>query len=346
MEEIKNVIIFQGKKIVRINKENLNKHILYSEEGEEYLRKDFNNFEIYCSCGNSLKLKKLTELNIKKEWFCRSCRTKGENNGMFGKKHSEDTLKEMSESRKGEKNRFYGKKQTEETKNKISKSRKGKTSGENNPMYGINVYDYIKEKYGQEVGEIKIKEIKNKISLSVSGVKNPFYGKKHSDENRKKISEGIKNSEIAQSFRKNIDYRIKMSDTLKGRIFSDEHVRKLRLAGIERIKKQIEELKGLNIDYYRIIPAYNPIACELFDKLMMENNTNIQHAKNGGEYHIKELGYFVDGYDKENNIVYEFDEKRHFNMLGELKDKDKKRQIEIENFLGCKFIRIKYDEIS
>jgi len=52
---------------------------------------------------------------------------------------------------------------------------------------------------------------------------------------------------------------------------------------------------------------------------------------------IEELGYWVDGYDKENNIVYEYDEKRHKYK----KDKDKQRQREIEEFLECEFIRIK-----
>lgn len=68
---------------------------------------------------------------------------------------------------------------------------------------------------------------------------------------------------------------------------------------------------------------------------------NIQHAMNGGEYHIKDLGYWLDGYDKENNIVYEFDESYHFNFDGELKEKDKIRQQEIEKYLNCEFVRIK-----
>ena len=42
-----------------------------------------------------------------------------------------------------------------------------------------------------------------------------------------------------------------------------------------------------------------------------------------------------------NNIVYEYDEKHHFNSDGILKEKDIQRQREIEEFLGCTFIRIK-----
>lgn len=67
-----------------------------------------------------------------------------------------------------------------------------------------------------------------------------------------------------------------------------------------------------------------------------------QHAENGGEYHIKKLGYWVDGYDKEKNIVIEIDEKHHFNSDGTYKKRDIVRQKEIKDFLNCKFIRIKF----
>ena len=60
---------------------------------------------------------------------------------------------------------------------------------------------------------------------------------------------------------------------------------------------------------------------------------------NGGEFYIKELGYWLDGYDKENNVVYEFDEKYHDNQ--KQKQKDMLRQQDIINHLKCNFIRIK-----
>jgi hypothetical protein len=97
--------------------------------------------------------------------------------------------------------------------------------------------------------------------------------------------------------------------------------------------KRIEYLQTHN----GIAPAYNKKACEYFNRLMKENKTNIQHAENGGEFYIKGLGYWVDGYDKENNIVYEFDERFHSRQ----KKKDKQRQREIQKLLNCKFIRIK-----
>jgi len=58
--------------------------------------------------------------------------------------------------------------------------------------------------------------------------------------------------------------------------------------------------------------------------------------------HIKELGYWVDGYDKEKNVVLEVDESFHFDIEGNLKEKDIQRQKEITEFLKCKFIRIRF----
>lgn len=60
----------------------------------------------------------------------------GKNHPMFGKHHSEESIKKMSESKKGkmigEKNPFWGKTHSKETRRKISEAHKGKPS----PMKG------------------------------------------------------------------------------------------------------------------------------------------------------------------------------------------------------------------
>lgn len=99
----------------------------------------------------------------------------------------------------------------------------------------------------------------------------------------------------------------------------------------------VNKLKMIDKKFH---PPYNKKGCEYFNKLMEETGIEIQHAENGGEFHIEELGYWVDGYDKENNTVYEWDEKSHY-VNGELKEKDIIRQNNIEKFLNCKFIRIR-----
>ena len=61
----------------------------------------------------------------------------GEKHPMFGKHHSEETKKKMSESRTGEKNPNFGKHFSEETRKKMSESR----TGEKNPNFGKHFSD-------------------------------------------------------------------------------------------------------------------------------------------------------------------------------------------------------------
>lgn len=103
--------------------------------------------------------------------------------------------------------------------------------------------------------------------------------------------------------------------------------------------RRIKEIEKDKFNGNQLIPSYNTSACKLFDKLSEEKDIHIQHAMNGGEYHIKELGYWVDGYDEINNVVYEFDENYHNRK--KQKEKDLIRQNEITNHLNCEFIRIK-----
>jgi len=122
----------------------------------------------------------------------------------------------------------------------------------------------------------------------------------------------------------------------KGIIRTDEWRKNLRLATIGRIKKLYSE-HGEDIV---VFPNFNPNACKLIEQYGKENGYNFQHALNGGEHHIKELCYWVDGYDKEKNVVIEIDESHHFDSCGKLRECDIRRQTEIENFLNCKFIRL------
>lgn len=105
-------------------------------------------------------------------------------------------------------------------------------------------------------------------------------------------------------------------------------------------KQRISTLRYLEKQQGQIQPRYNIDSIPIIENFGKENGYNFQHAENGGEYHIKELGYFLDAYDIEKNIVLEIDESHHF-INGKLKEKDLIRQKEIEDFLGCTFIRKK-----
>jgi galactitol-specific phosphotransferase system IIB component len=92
----------------------------------------------------------------------------------------------------------------------------------------------------------------------------------------------------------------------------------------------------------QITPSYNISSIPIIEQKAMELGiTDLQHAENGGEYYIRELGYFLDGYSKEKNVVIEYDEKYHFDKSGNLRERDVIRQNEIQQLLGCEFIRIK-----
>ena len=79
----------------------------------------------------------------------------------------------------------------------------------------------------------------------------------------------------------------------------------------------------------------------VFLKLIEEHNTthnfNFIHAENGGEYKV--LGYYVDGYDKEKNVVIEVLEKYH--TTPKQMEIDMIRKKEIIEYLGCEFIEVK-----
>jgi hypothetical protein len=120
-----------------------------------------------------------------------------------------------------------------------------------------------------------------------------------------------------------------ISEVMKNRPTSKETKRKLRISHIKRI-----ELAHFNGN--QVTPFYNRKSIPIIEKYGVEHGYSFQHAENGGEYYIKELGYWVDGYDKDKNVVLEFDEKYHTKQ----QDKDNKRQNEIIEYLKCGFIRL------
>ena len=64
-------------------------------------------------------------------------RMKGENNPFWGKHHTEETKKVLSELNEGEKNSFFGKTHSEEFKRELSDSRRGKWGvGKDNAFFG------------------------------------------------------------------------------------------------------------------------------------------------------------------------------------------------------------------
>lgn len=109
------------------------------------------------------------------------------NYGGDSKIPTQEFRQKMSEITRGEKNGMYGKKHTEESKRKMSENTKGKLAGENSPHWG----------------KPKSEETRKKISLSrkgkYTGADNHMYGKTLSEENRRKIAESNRRRSGANS---------------------------------------------------------------------------------------------------------------------------------------------------
>jgi hypothetical protein len=136
---------------------------------------------------------------------------------------------------------------------------------------------------------------------------------------RQSYSKAIKNGEIKPSF--------------LGKKHKPETINKIRKSTV----KYLSNLYGGNFARYSIK------ACRYIDSINKKYGWNLQHAENGGEIQID--GYFLDGYDKDLNIVFEYDERKHYKDVQNniLSDKDIKRQQYIMNKLGCRFFRYNED---
>ena len=336
-----NEIVKDGVKYTHVEKLGPKNKFLISEDGKNTCKwSNFIGFYIRCNdCGELCYVKSyITTTHTDKPYYCQKCRFKGERNGMFGKHLNEEQRKKVSERFKGKNHPLYGKHLSEETKRKLSESHKGKYNGVNNPMFGKNAWKIYEEKHGTEATELRKKEYSERFS----GEGNPFYGKHHTEETKLLLSERLKNSEefhkqvISPEYRKHLSNGLKNSKKLQDSRKSEEYKAKKR----EQWERDFKNGR-------RPRASYNPKACKVFDYIMQRDGVHIQHALNGGEFLVEGLGYWLDGYDVEHNVAYEYDEKNHF-IGGKLKEKDIKRQKKIEEKLHCKFIRIKdgeYDEI-
>ena len=210
--------------------------------------------------------------------------------------------------------------------------------GDKNPMFGKP--SAFKDKKHTKESLDKI----SKNHINVSGDKNPMFGKpsafkdkKHTKESLDKIGKVHKGKLVSEETKKkisqsNLKYYETHSSQKIGKKCSEESKVKMRLSAINRIS----ECKFNGNQFY---PTYNKNSILIIEEYALNNNLKIKHAENGGEFFIKELGYWVDGYDIENNIVIEFNEKYHKYT----KEKDKQRRNNIINFLKCKFVIIDED---
>jgi len=171
-------------------------------------------------------------------------------------------------------------------------------------------------------------EWKKNMSIRMTGKNHPLFGTHPSKETLKKQSNSHKGKTGYWKGKHLKDSaKEKLSLINKGKHPTELTREKIRIVRLNQIKK----LGGG--------PTYNKNACDFIDRFNNNSNYNFQHALNGGEQMI--AGYYVDGYDKERNVIFEYDEPHHSWDYKKKKDIIRQQRI-IDKIKPQIFIR--YDE--
>lgn len=183
-------------------------------------------------------------------------------------------------------------------------------------------------------------KIRQLNSVHKRGDKNPMKNPEHKRKMMDNQIIAVRNLE----YRKRVSERQKLKNNnptfgLAG-TKSYWYGRKKSKETIDKMRKTMMKKYGKLTFDRKFVPNHNPFSCEIFDEISKITGTKISHARNGGEFYIQSLGYWVDGYDSEYNIVYEWDEPRKFNSDGSLKESHIARESRIQSELNCKIVRI------
>ena len=204
------------------------------------------------------------------------------------------------------------------------------SKGENHPFYG---------KVGKNAsfyGKIHLPSAKKRLRNCNVGKNNPMFGKiatnngiSHTLETKLKISKKLKG-------RKHSVLTIKkLKNSFSGRKHTTETLEKMKIAKLG--KKLSEETKNKirKTRVERNLSSIGKNETKILDEYERYLGYKIQRQEpiNNGQY-------FVDGYVPQLNVAIEVDETHHFKN-GQLRTEDIIRQKNIEEVLGCEFVRIK-----
>jgi hypothetical protein len=164
----------------------------------------------------------------------------GKDSHWYGKHHSLETKKKLSAANSGDKNVMYGKKHSAETRVKMSVAKKNMSPETRAKISAAakNISPETRAKMSKSRrGRIISSETRAKLSYANRGEKNGMYGRKHTEETKKKISanrSSISGKNNPMYGKKHSDEsKKKMSDVKKGKKkppFTEEHRRNLSLA--------------------------------------------------------------------------------------------------------------------
>lgn len=146
-------------------------NIYYLDSGETLVgKKSIEKVEAECHrCKNKRVLNSLNDYNLKNQTLCAKCKSIGESNPFYGKKHKK------------------------KSKQKISKQNIGRLSGEKNPMFGKSVFEHWTDNCGIEEANKRNYIRSLKLSKASSGSNNPMYQKTMTEDQKKKQKESYSN---------------------------------------------------------------------------------------------------------------------------------------------------------
>lgn len=135
------------------------------------------------------------------------------------------------------------------------------------------------------------------------------------EKGRQSLLEGYKSGRIIPAWR--------------GRKHTPEEIEKIRISTVKYFE-EIKKTGGAKV---------SKTACAFIDKLNESKGWHLQHGMNGGEVIVG--GYYLDGYDKELNIAFEYDEPAHYIDIQNniLRERDIRRMNYIHEQLNCRFFR-------
>jgi hypothetical protein len=182
-------------------------------------------------------------------------------------------------------------------------------------------------------------EHRRKIGLALKGhvisnetrekIRIDHTGKIHSEECKQKIS-----AALLGRFKSPI-HRQRIGKSKIGKPRSAETKRKLRLANLGK-HPSAETKKKLRLSTIAYIEQHGGVrpCMGSNEQELLDRQEHIDGVRIIRQYPIKALGYIVDGYCPETNMVYEVYEKYHDSQV----QKDLGRETEICNFLSCDFM--------
>ena len=197
--------------------------------------------------------------------------------------------------------------------------------------------------------EQRMRGTNNSAKIRCGKTFDELYGTERSNELRAIISNTHKDKIVSESTKEKLRSYTGISSSMWGKHHSEETKRKMSDSKLgdnnpskrETVKTKLRKIRTEQLQNAGSTANYNPLACELFDKINQVMNLDGVHALNGGEYVVN--GYWLDYYDSKHNLVIEYDEPFHYNN-GILRNRDIYRENVIKDTLNCKFIRIKHND--